>query len=120
MKIDLLNKEIDDKFVRENFFRIKGFLEALKILDGHWQFFEVNLTAAGTKVKIKHNLSFVPKDIILLSVYGDQGVYFNYMDFNDTYLHITNHGPCRVRFLAGHYRDDAYAGGYTEYPFVAP
>jgi hypothetical protein len=120
VKIDLLAKEIDDKFVRENVFRLKKFLEALQILDGFWTFFEVDLAAAGTQAKIKHNLDFVPQDIILLSTIGDQKVYFNYVDFDSTYLYVTNHGPCRIRFLAGKYKDTAYGGSTKQYSFVAP
>lgn len=120
MEIDLLTKEIDDKFVRENVFRLKRFLEALEILDGFWTFFEIDLPVAGTKTKIKHNLKFIPQDILLTSVIGDQKVYFNYVDFDDQYLYVTNRGPCRIRFLAGKYRDSAYGGSTKQYPFVAP
>lgn len=120
MKIELLQKEIDDKFIRENFFRIKRFVEMLRILDGNWEFFEIDLPVAGSLIPIRHGLGFAPKDVILTSVKGDYGVYFNHEQFDSTNLYVTARGPCRIRFLAGNFTDAAYGASKTEYPFVAP
>lgn len=120
MKLDLITKDIADPFSKENFFRLKRELEAQQLLNGSWQYYEIELDAAGSPSKIKHNLKFTPKDIIFLSVEGDQNLYFNFDQFDKTFLYLTNAGPCRVRFFAGRYDDKAYGKGKKEYPFVAP
>lgn len=120
MKLDLLNKEIEDQYTRENFVRIKRELEAQQILNGFWRFFEVEFTSVGVKLPIKHNLSFIPQDIIILSKEGDHNLYFNYEDFDSSNLYITNTMPCRVRFLAGSYKDKAYGGSKTDFTFFSP
>lgn len=120
MKLDLVTKDIEDKFTRENFFRLKRELEAQQILDGFWQFFEITFTEGGTLVPIKHGMSFVPKDIIMLSIEGDYNFYFNHAEFDKENLYATLAGPCRVRFLAGSYKNKAYGGASTEIPFIPP
>ena len=120
LKLDLINKEIQDQYTRENFFRIKRELENQQILDGFWNFFEVEFLQAGTDLPIKHNLSFTPKDIIILAVEGDHNMYFRYEKFDSTNVYITVAGPCRVRFLAGAYNNKAYGNSSREFPFVAP
>lgn len=120
MKLDLLNKEIQDEYVRENFERIKAKLEAEQILGGFFTFFEVELTQLGPKVPIKHNLSFVPRDIIILSVEGNHNVFFRYEEFDQTNLYVSLTNPCRIRFLAGNYKDRAYGGSKKDFAFVSP
>jgi hypothetical protein len=120
LKLDLLNKEINDPYVRENFVRLKRELEAQQILGGYFIFFEKDLTSVGVKVPIKHNLSFVPQDIIVLSVEGSRSIYFNYEDFDSTNLYVTLTKPCRIRFLAGNYKDRAYGGSKKDFAFVSP
>lgn len=120
MKLDLLTSQIEDEYIRENFTRLKRELEAQQILNGFWHFFELDITQIGVKVPIKHNLSFIPRDIIILSKEGDQSLYFNYADFDDKNLYITTPKPCRVRFLAGQYKDKAYGGSKRDFTFVSP
>ena len=120
MKLDLLNKEISDIYTRENFVRIKRELEAQQILGGFFSFFEVEVTSLGVKVPIKHNLSFIPRDIIILSLEGDHNLYFNYEDFDKDNVYVTTKSPCRVRFLAGSYKSRAYGGSKKDFTFVSP
>jgi hypothetical protein len=120
LKLDLLNKEIQDQHVRENFVRIKRELETQQILSGFWRFFEIDFSEVGVKIPFKHNLSFVPRDIIILSREGSHNLYFNYQDFDSTNIYVTNSGPCRVRFLAGRYEDKAYGGSKKDFAFVSP
>lgn len=122
MRLDLLLKEIKDDISRENFERIQELFDKLQILDGEWYFFDVDLPNAGTN-KIKHNQTFVPKDIILLNIQGDHGVYFKYQSFDGDFIHVVTRGPCRIRFLAGAFGGKAYgqAAGQTRvanYPFI--
>lgn len=120
MKLDLLNKEVQDPYVRENFRRIKDSLEAEQILGGYFKFFEQEITQVGVKVPIKHNLSFIPQDIIILSIEGSRSIYFNYENFDKDNLYVTLTKPCRIRFLAGNYKNRAYGGSKTDFAFVAP
>lgn len=103
MKLDLILKDIKDLIVRENFFRIKRQLEDQTILAGFWKFYEIDLPNAGTLIPIKHNLNFIPKDIISLSVVGNYNYYFNYNEFDSQFIYVTTSGPCIIRFLAGAY-----------------
>lgn len=119
MKLDLLLKEIPDLIVRENFFRSKRELEAQQILSGFWHFFEVEFQHSGPLQPIKHNLSFIPQDIIILSVEGNHNLFFNHENFDSTNVYITVEGPCRVRFFAGKYSDKSYGGDKKDLPFVA-
>lgn len=117
MKLDLLEKEIPEIYTRESFVRIKRDLEAQQILSGFWKFYELDLTQTGFKIPIKHNLSFIPRDIIILSKEGDQNLYFNYESFDSINFYITTPNPCRVRFLAGAYKE---GGGKKDFPFISP
>lgn len=120
MKLDLLIKEIPDQNIRENFNRLKRELEAQQILDGFWRFFEVEFPSGGNSIPVKHNLSFIPRDIIFLSVEGDYNYYFNYTEFDATNIYVTTQGACRIRFLAGNYKNKPYGGSKKDFSFVAP
>ena len=120
MKLDLLTKEVEDQIARENFVRIKRELEAQQILRGQWRFFETEFTQTGVKVPVKHNLSFVPRDIIILSAEGDRNFYFNYENFDDKNLYVTISKPVRLRYLAGRYTDPGYKESKKDFAFVSP
>lgn len=120
LKLDLLIKEIPDVNIRENFNRLKRELEAQQILDGFWRFFEVEFPSGGSSLPVKHNLSFIPRDIILLSVEGDYNYYFNYAEFDAKNIYVTTQGACRIRFLAGNYKNKSYGGSKKDFSFVAP
>jgi hypothetical protein len=119
MRLDLALKDVQDPIALENFKRIKDLFDKLRILDGEWQFFESDIQAAGTHL-IKHHLSFMPKDILLLHITGDHRVYFKYQEFDSDNLVIVASGPCLLRFFAGNVRDGAYGGATKNYAFVAP
>lgn len=120
MKVDLIIKEIEDKFTRENFSRLSRFIEGQDILGGYFKFYQADFDSAGTNVPLKHLLPFVPQDIIHLSVEGDHNFYYNYENFDADNIYVTVQGPCRIRFLAGSYVDRSYARSRKDYPFVAP
>lgn len=120
MKLDLLNKEVSDPYARENFFRLKRDLEKQSILDGDFKFFELELEDGFTSYQFTHNLGFIPKDIIVLHISGDQNLYFEYDSFTSNFLYITNNGPCRVRFLAGLFANQSYGGSNKDFAFGPP
>lgn len=117
MRVDLLSKEISDIFVRENFSRLKRLFEQLQILDGNWNFYDIEITAAGSAHPVKHGLDFIPRDIILLSVSGNQGVFFDYHLFNEINIYITTQGPARIRCLVGLF--NSYSNSNKQYPYAA-
>lgn len=120
MKLDLLIKEISDPIAKENFHRLKRELEAQQILAGFWQFYEVELPAAGDSIPIKHNLSFVPQDVLILSLAGDQNTYFDTQKFDKNNVYITTSAPTRVRFLLGRYGDKQYGGSKKDFELIPP
>ena len=107
MRLELLLKELKEQPVRDNFERIRDLFFDLKILDGDWYFFDVDLPQAGLN-KIKHKLTFTPKDIIFLSALGNQSFYFKYQAFDSEHLHIYTSGPGRNRFFAGVITEGVY------------
>jgi len=108
-ELELILREIEDKWTRENFQRILRYLQDQVILDGEWQLYEVRFDAPVSNFKFKHNLNFVPQDIILLQVIGNRNVEFNYDQFDRSDIDITAEGPVYIRFLAGRYPDQILA-----------
>lgn len=103
--VDLILKDIDDPYVRENFFRLTNFLNNQVIFDGDFKIFDVTIPAQSEKYKIKHGLSFIPLDIISLSSSGDLNYFFRYQEFDRDNIYVSAHGPVRIRFLAGKLKD---------------
>lgn len=105
--IDLILKDIKDEYVRENFVRIKSFVQDQAILRGEWVFFEIEFSQAQDNFEYPHNLGFQPKDIILLSIRSpdDASVIFHYDDFDRTNFNLTVSAACTIRFLAGTYME---------------
>lgn len=117
MRIDLILKDIQDPQARENFDRLVKFVGKQQILDGDWKFFELDIPAGNTNLSYKHNLSFVPVDIILLNSIGDQNFRFKYSQFDRDNIYVEASGPVVLRFLAGRY--PSYASGVSRnYPYV--
>lgn len=116
-ELELLLREIKDKWTRENFFRVLNYIDQEVILKGDWALHEIRFDAANTEFKLAHNRDFIPYDIIVLQVVGDRNVEFNHDKFDFKNINITVKGPCYVRFLAGRFRDkrlsDAARQGLT-------
>lgn len=104
-ELELILREIDDKWTRENFSRLLRYVKDQAILQGEWEIYEIRFDGPSTNFKFKHNLDFVPQDIIQLQVIGDRNVEFNHDKFDGDYIDITVAGPCYLRFLAGRYPD---------------
>jgi hypothetical protein len=116
--IDLILKDVSDPWIKENFSRIRRYIQQQTVLDGNFKFFEVDIPEASTEKSYKHNLSFVPRDIIILNAEGDLNFYFNYNLFDRDNLYITTSGPVVIRFLAGLYSYKSYGNKINSYPFV--
>lgn len=119
-RIDLILKDIQDIYVRENFNRLKKYLNDSVFFEGDFDFYEVDIPKASELFAVAHGLKFIPADIIFLNVTGDHNVYFNYENFDRDNIYITASGPCVVRFLAGRLSDLGKSIAKNKYPFVAP
>ena len=104
-ELELLLREIEDKWTRENFFRLVKFVKEQVILSTDWKLHEIRFDGAVTNFKYPHRQGFIPYDVIVLQVIGDRNVEFNYDKFDLTNLDITVKGACYVRFLAGRLKD---------------
>lgn len=102
-KVDLKYQEIEDKYSRENFFRLKNFFDAETFLKGEWEFFEIVIPGAFTNYRFKHNLGFQPKDVLVTSTIGVGTAVFNYELFDKLFLDITTTGAVTLRVFVGRF-----------------
>ena len=76
--LDLRLTEISDENARENFKRVKEFVEATPLLSPGLRLYVLTVTKAETNLKIPHGLSFKPNDVIITSITGAGSVTVNY------------------------------------------
>lgn len=117
---DLIFKDVQDPYARENFFRLQRFFSLVDLLSGDFKFFEVEINEANTIFLLPHGLTFVPADIIFVSVDGDFNFYFRYQEFDKTNIAIFVSGPCKLRFFAGAYRDPSYGRKVSDLTLIPP
>lgn len=116
--IDLILKDIDDTYVRENFFRIGNFLNSQVILDANFKLFDITINKRDLNFQVMHGLTFIPFDIMVLSADGDQNFSFRFQDFDKTSIYIAADGPVRIRFIAGKVKSLAASIATAPPPFV--
>jgi len=118
----LILKDIEDNYVRENFFRLEKFLDEQVFFDGDFSFFEIDIKSQDFNFKVKHSLKFIPQDVFFLAVEGDHNFYFKYQDFDRDFMYISASGPCVIRFIAGRlsYKGRVDLGHTQTYPLVVP
>lgn len=104
--LKLLFHDIKDNSVRDNFRRLKNYMNEQKQFVG-FQLLEFSVVSTGTNVLINHNLGFQPKDAVLTSVVGDGTIALNYGNFTNKAIDITVGGtvsrtnPTKVRVYIG-------------------
>ena len=103
--MELLIREMTDEYVRENFQRVKAYLQTEKQLAG-FKFFEIVIPSSVTNFKFKHNLGFVPKDVLQTSLRGTGTLTWNYDHFTRDFLDITTTGACTVRAFIGTHQEN--------------
>jgi hypothetical protein len=103
--VDLILKDIKDPHIRENFARLARFLNGQVLFDGDFQLFDITVPTANINYEIPHGLTFIPEDIVMLAVEGDQNFYFKYQNFTRKSMFAFIAGPARIRFLAGRLKD---------------
>jgi hypothetical protein len=104
--ISLFRKEIEGEFEQENFKRLQDNINASPFEKGQFKFFEISVNGAVTNYKHKHNLSFVPKDIITLHVSPAVTLTWNYANFDRTNLDFTTSGATTIRAFVGRYEEN--------------
>jgi hypothetical protein len=104
--IDLILKDVVDPYVRENFSRLARYIENQTILAGNWKFYLIEVKSAVLNQEFRHNLTFVPKDIILLSLDGNKNVDFRFDLFTKEHIIFSTQGPAVMRLLVGSYPDN--------------
>lgn len=120
MNIDLILKDIQDVYTRENFTRLLKFFNLTDLLNGEFKFFEVEILKTNTVFAVPHGLNFIPQDVIFVSVEGDHNFYFRYQEFTRTNMYIFVQGPCKLRFFAGAYKDQNYGRKVSDLTLVPP
>lgn len=121
--LDLILKDIDDPYVRENFFRLRKFLGDQIFFDGDFKLYDIVIPAQDANFKVAHGLTFIPTDIILLAAQGDYNYFFKYSDFDRDNIYINADGAVRIRFLAGKLSDNngnESSNLATTFPIVVP
>ena len=103
--LELILKDVEDKYVRENFSRILDYDKKDSIRRPLWKFFEITFLSGGTNVKHEHNLGYSPSDIIVTATSNGEIVVFNYDLFDKTHFDLSPSGACTVRFFAGRYEE---------------
>ena len=102
----LLIKEIEDKWVRENFQRLQDFIRLEALFKGNWKFLEITMTAAVTNRDFEHGLGFQPKDVIQLSLTEGVTWDWKYSRFTPTTVRFTTSGAGTIRALVGRYEEN--------------
>ncbi len=100
-------REIEDKYIRENFFRLDKFLRDDTLKKSQFTFFTVTITGSVTNKKFAHNLPFKPTDVILLSVTNSDSatVTWHYDKFDRENVEISTNATCTIRAFLGRYSD---------------
>lgn len=103
---DLILKDITDKYIRENFFRLQKFFIKFPLYRTELVFFERNFLSAVTSQTVAHGLGFKPTDIIQTSLIGPGTLTWEYDKFDAINLVVTTTGACKVRAFIGAYREE--------------
>ena len=103
--IDLIFDKLSDPVARENFEKLDQHLrdQIFSKLEG--KHFEIVISGAVTNQRFKHNLGFVPKDIVQTSVKGAGTISWNYDNFDKDYVYFTTTNACTVRVFIGTYAE---------------
>jgi hypothetical protein len=103
--IELILKDIDNEYVRENFSRILEYFKKDALRIAGFKFFEITFSEGKTDYKYPHRLGYIPKDIIVTNTSDNEAVVFKYDDFTREHFYMDVSGACTVRFFAGTYRE---------------
>lgn len=110
-KVDLHQQVQGFAEVVENFRRLQNFIDQQKPMDG-FSLLSFDLPAASGQVKMKHGLTFIPKDVILARLLAPSGakliVHHGLFDRDNIVVSATG-GDLQVRLLVGSYQPQSGA-----------
>lgn len=101
-KPELLVNEFKDIYLRKNFENLKNFFGTQnQLLD--FKFFEIKFEEKTLTQTIKHDMKFVPRDIVFLGATNNATVSFGIGNFTNSEMSITANKTTTLRFFAGKY-----------------
>jgi len=103
--ISHLIEELEDDNLKEIFRRFVDFHETQNQLQD-FQHIIITTDSAQANLKVRHNLSFVPKDIIKTKKTGSGNITFNYASFDKEFLDVTTTDSVNWRGFVGTYFND--------------
>lgn len=96
---------IEDPNIRESLTWLYEYLIQIPLLQGEFEFYEMDIRSTATDEAIVHKLGFVPKDVILTFKSDPAAdITFQFDQFNLQDIVVQASAPCVIRFLAGRYR----------------
>lgn len=109
MSLELYTKQIDDKYLRQNFEKISNAFNDLVFTLGDFKFYEFTIKGAQTDFRLYHKLGFNPNDIMVTKAIGSS-YQWDYSGFNDEYLTVQTTGDLYLRVFIGNMRGDEVTG----------
>jgi hypothetical protein len=98
--IDLLDHNIEDPVVRENFEKLRNFLNDRQLISSTVKILEVQVKNPSSDYAIIHGLGFKPKDVIITGVSKGTAT-VNHSSTTNTQLSINVSDESTVRLLVG-------------------
>ena len=109
MSLELYTKQIDDKYLRQNFEKISNAFNDLVFTLGDFKFYEFTIKGARDSFRLYHKLGFNPNDIMVTKAIGSS-YQWDYSGFNDEYLTVQTTGDLYLRVFIGNMRGDEVVG----------
>src|SRR5690606_29426475 len=100
---EIAYRKIEDIRAREAFSELNQEIIKNPFTAGEFKFYELELDQAVTDYEFKHNLGFIPTDLIQTSIIGS-AVTWDYDSFDSEKLVLTTAGAVTIRFLAGRFK----------------
>lgn len=107
--MELLTKQIENEYIRQNFERIESLWNDLVFAQGDFRFYEFRIDGAQEAFKLYHHLGFNPNDIFITKAIGSN-FEWNYEGFTDEYVTIKTTGDLYLRAIIGNLRGDEVTG----------
>lgn len=102
--IALFTTEIADKWIRENFRRLKDLIRDDPFFRGRFKFFQITVDDIVTERQYRHGLGYVPKDVLTTSISGAD-IIWHYDQFTSTHVVFSTSGATTIRAYIGRYEE---------------
>jgi hypothetical protein len=108
LKKKLYVSQLEDPYMKANMISIGEVFSTNPFLKGQWRFLTFEVTTSGTDIKLAHNFTFTPADVIVTSVINGT-ITFKYASFDRNFLVFdatVTTAPMTVRALIGRYTEE--------------